>query len=83
MKVGFYFTPDITDSCMEGEIASSDGALLHQSTRLGTYVKENYTINGRLVYKHKSGTEFLYWMDRSTGFWMVKTTNSLLLCKVF
>ena len=61
----------ILDSvCDAIDVRSTGGASTKQSTRMGTYKKENYTVNGKSVYKHRHKNEFLYNGDGGL-YWMV------------
>lgn len=60
---------------------SSAGAGKHLSDTMGMYVRENYLIDGKLVYKHKEREWFLYHVGGSNGYWMVRK-NILRLRKL-
>ena len=55
--------------CMEVEFNSSTDATSKKLAGLGKYTKENYLINGRIVYKHKERNDYLYF---NGDVWLVR-----------
>ena len=72
--INIYLKIKIIGPCEELQLSSSEGARQHQSVTLGLYVKENYLVNGKIVYKHKEREWFLYYFDvnKDDGYWMVR-----------
>ena len=63
---------NILEPCKEIEISSSGLAKEKMDIAMGTYVRENYLLNGRNVYKHKEHELFVYYINEMDGVWMVR-----------
>ena len=55
--------------CWKLEFSSSADAKPEKRTGLGKYAKENFLINGRIVYKHKENSDHLYF---NGDVWLVR-----------
>ena len=59
--------------CNEIEVTSTRGSN-SQQCRTGVYRIYPETFNQKPTFKHESKQEYLYYMNKGKGFWMVKTT---------
>ena len=50
-----------------------------QPTAFGIYIKQNTTINGKILYHNPQKRLYLYWILKSGGVWMVSFRFVLLL----
>ena len=62
-------TPDTV--CIEFELRSTGGAKSKQSTRLGMYERQPDSINDRPVYYNEDKRQYLSWITKQGGYWMV------------
>ena len=50
-----------------------------QPTAFGIYIKQNTTINGKILYHNPQKRLYLYWILKSGGVWMVSFLFVLFL----
>ena len=57
--------------CETFELVSTGPAKQAQPKAFSTYVKQNTTINGKILYYNPQKGLYLYWLNKSSGVWMV------------
>ena len=61
--------------CDEIEVISTKET---QQCRTGVYKMHQQTLNQKPTFKHESKEEYLYYMNKGNGFWMVKRKWAIL-----
>ena len=63
--------------CSEFDLSSLGGALHFQKSRLGKYILQDSLVNGRITYFNQEKKQYLFWINKNDGYWMVR--NPFLL----
>ena len=61
--------------CIAFELVSTGGAKVTQSSRMGRYERQPRLINDRVFYYNEDKEQYLYWITKEGGFWMVSIRN--------
>ena len=58
--------------CFEFDLSSLGGALHFQKSRLGKYILQDDLVNGRITYFNQEKKQYLFWISKNDGYWMVR-----------
>ena len=66
--------------CSEFDLSSLGGALHFQKSRLGKYILQDSLVNGRITYFNQKKKQYLFWINKNDGYWMVRDPFLLYCC---
>ena len=66
--------------CSEFDLSSLGGALHFQKSRLGKYILQDSLVNGRITYFNQEKKQYLFWINKNDGYWMVRNPFLLYCC---